>query len=398
MGRLGQLLVGVFTVGLLLWLPAAALAQTQTTTAPPSPTITQQDAVNTAQNSIAAPPTVFDITDPGMVYGQLPEGVDAWIASLKGGTDNWGNQTSSVYVTATRPDVVPASLQAFLLSHYKDHPTIGLAIGPEGVNNAVTELQDNYNTAVSNLADNIYNNAVQEAINNAQNENNQANNNAANNSENVPPLDNNDNGNENNDNNSNNEDPPAGAPRISSISPTTITLAAGTKTIDINGENFGTDAEQVSVNFSNGTSGLEPTSVSDSAMSVTLPDDFVAGKDISVTVTVGDETSAGVNLSATPSITQILPQAVLDEDTITVSGFGFDHVNDSNNIMLFTGAATAERPPQTCTFNSAKQCSEITLRTSATDLGAAGGYTLTITTNGQESNTASVSFSVSTSS
>ena len=391
MGRIGQLLVGLIAVGLLMWVPQAALAQTQTTTAPPSPTITQQDAVNQAQNQIAAPPTVFDITDPGIVYGQLREGVDAWIASLKGPTDTWGNQTSDVYVTAVRPDVVPASLQAYLLTHYKDHPTIGLAIGPEGVDSAVTQLQDDYNTNVSNLANNIYNTAVQEAINNAEQENQ----NQANNSENIPPLDNNDNGNEN-DNNSNNEDPPAGAPRISSISPTTITLAAGTKTIDINGENFGTDAEVVKVNFTNGTKDLQPSSVSDTAMSVTLPDDFIAGKDITVTVTVGEETSAGVNISAQPTISQILPQAVIEEDTINISGFGFDHVQDAGNVLTFTGPTTVERRPATCSFSPAKQCTEMTLRTSANDLGGEGSYTVSVTVNGQESNTASVSFSNST--
>ena len=392
MGRLGQLLVGIVTVGLILWVPAEAFAQTQTTTAPPSPTITQQDAVNQAQNQIASPPTVFDITDPGIVYGQLREGVDAWIASLKGPSDSWGNQTSGVYVTATRPDVVPASLQAFLLTHYKDHPTIGLAIGPEGVESAVTQLQDNYNTNVTNLANQIYNTAVQEAINNAE----QQNQNQANNSENIPPLDNNDNGNENNNNSNNNDDPPAEAPRISSISPTTITLSAGSKTLDINGENFGTDAEIVKVDFTNGTAGLQPSSVSDTAMSVTLPDDFIAGKDITVTVTVGELTSAGITISAQPSISQILPQAVIEEDTITISGFGFDHKQDSGNILTFTGPATAERRPSTCSFSPAKQCSEMTLRTSSNDLGGEGTYTVSVTVNGQESNTASVSFTNAT--
>ena len=188
------------------------------------PSLTPEEATKQAQGQINAPPTVYDLTNPGIVYSKLGEGVSAWRATLKGSANEWGVDTSPVAVQgSTRPDVVPASLQAFLLQYYKDHPQIGLAFGPTGVESAVEQLQNNYNTAVSELAHNLLNNSISEANNNSNNENNSNTNdnsnennsntstndnqndneNPSNNSENVPPLDNNDNG-----NSSNNNDPP----------------------------------------------------------------------------------------------------------------------------------------------------------------------------------------------
>jgi len=387
-------LLAVLVVPTILVLSSSTvLAQTATTTATatvtptptPTPTITQQDAVNQAQTQVAAPQTVYDITDPGIVYGMLREGVDAWIATLGGNTDNWGNTRSSVYITAVRPDVVPASLQAFLLQHYSGHPTIGLAIGPEGVTAAVTQVQENYNQAVSNLADQIYDNAVQEAINNAQN------NNAANNSENIPPLDNNDNG-----NNSNN-DTPAEAPKISSISPSSVTLVAGSNTIDITGENFGTSAEAVTIDFSNGFTGVEPKSVSDTAISVEMPDNFIAGKGITVTVKVGDKTSNGVAITATPSIISINPQELLDSEELKVYGLGFDHKANTNNTLCFTGGGSpVNLKPTACSFDTGLNQGVLTITVGCDDVGGAGTYSLSVMTNGQESQTTSVEFTSST--
>ena len=154
---------------------------TPTQTTPPAPTITMQEAVNQAQSQLPPPPPIYDLTDPGIVYSTLREGVNAWIATLGGNTDQFGNQVTGTYVTATRPDVVPASLQAFLLQYYADDPAVGLAYGPEGVQEALLATQDDYNDRVSQLAVALYDNSIE----------------AANTSENVPPLDNSDNGNGN---------------------------------------------------------------------------------------------------------------------------------------------------------------------------------------------------------
>jgi len=69
-----------------------------------------------AQASPAA--AVYDGSDPGLVYGQLREAVEAWRASLGYASDQWGNALTSSYVTAGRPDFVPEPLFQFLLSFY----------------------------------------------------------------------------------------------------------------------------------------------------------------------------------------------------------------------------------------------------------------------------------------
>jgi len=192
---------------------AQSTGATTTTSSPPAPSITPAQATEQAASQVNKPPTVYDLTDPGIVYGMLGEGVAAWRATLTGSPNEFGVDTAPVAVQgSTRPDVVPASLQAFLLQYYKDNPNVGLAFGPAGVDAAIAQLQDDYNAAVSALADQIYQGAVANAnanvnattntntntTNNTNSNDNQNNTNGANNSENVPPLDNNDNGNDNN--------------------------------------------------------------------------------------------------------------------------------------------------------------------------------------------------------
>jgi hypothetical protein len=139
-----------------------------------TPVISREDAIKDAKAKLEEPGPVRDLTDPGVVYSQLSEGVSAWISSLEGNRDSFGNEVTGSYVTASRPDVVPASLQAFLLGYYKGDNKIGLAFGPDGVASATSEIQNAYNESVVKLADEIIeecgNSAVQpsDTTNNAE--------------------------------------------------------------------------------------------------------------------------------------------------------------------------------------------------------------------------------------
>jgi len=124
--------------------------------ATPATTITYDEALDKATQEIPEPPTIFDITDPGIVYTKFREGVNAWRASLGGHRDRWGNLITDSYLTAERPDSVPASLIAFLLQYYKGDPDIGLGVGGGSAANAVIKLQRDYNTAIRQRADDIF--------------------------------------------------------------------------------------------------------------------------------------------------------------------------------------------------------------------------------------------------
>jgi hypothetical protein len=120
------------------------------------PALTMEEAIEKAKDSIAEPPPVFDLTNPGIVYGMLAEGVAAWKATLSGSPNEYGIDTSSAaIVSSTRPDVVPASLQTFLLSYYKDSQEVGLAFGLDGVEQATKDLQNAYNEAVVAMAEQL---------------------------------------------------------------------------------------------------------------------------------------------------------------------------------------------------------------------------------------------------
>lgn len=119
------------------------------------PTMTREDAISAAHSELEEPGAVKDLTNAGVVYSQLSEGVSAWVASLNGNRDQFGNEVTASYVTASRPDVVPASLQTFLLGYYKGDKKIGLAFGPEGVSSATFSVQDAYNGSVVALAEDM---------------------------------------------------------------------------------------------------------------------------------------------------------------------------------------------------------------------------------------------------
>ena len=149
---------------------------TPTVSPTPEATMTRGEALEQAQNQLPEPPPVYDLTNPGIVYGRLNEGVQAWIASLGQNCDRFGNAVTDSYVTAVRPDVVPASLQAFLLQYYKDDPSVGLAFGPGGVKAATLYTQSDYNDKVNELANQLFDQSIE----------------ASEDSEDIPPLDEND--------------------------------------------------------------------------------------------------------------------------------------------------------------------------------------------------------------
>lgn len=122
---------------------------------PQEPAMTMEEAIAEAKQQLTEPPPVYDLTNPGVVYGMLGEGVAAWKATLTGSPNEWGVDTNGAALSSTRPDVVPASLQTFLLGFYKDSPEIGLAFGLDGIASATQQLADAYNQSVLDLADKI---------------------------------------------------------------------------------------------------------------------------------------------------------------------------------------------------------------------------------------------------
>lgn len=149
-------MLGARSAVLALVLSVLCLGVAQAASAPATvaatPTLSLDEAHARAVAQVAVVPRIYDMTDPGVVYGQLAEGVSAWLASLGGASDSWGNETGGVYGGAVRPDVVPASLQAFLLQFYKDSPAVGLAFGPEGVAEARARLEDGRVARINELA------------------------------------------------------------------------------------------------------------------------------------------------------------------------------------------------------------------------------------------------------
>jgi hypothetical protein len=387
------LIIGLFT------LVQAGYCQTSTTSEAPTqtssstqvePEITQEEAHQQAEASTPDPQQVFDITNSGIVYGILKDGVAAWIASLDGSRDQWGNEVSTVYVTASRPDVVPASLQTFLLSFYKDNPTIGLAYGPEGVKEAESTLEDAYQEAVDEKAESLYQDAVDKAEEEqAALEQQQQEEEENNDSEDVPPLDDdNDNGDDNPDDDEepvdDDDEEPVTAATISSISPSDFELGSSQQTLDIVGENFGTEASEVTVDFSNGYTGIVPDSVTETSIKVKVPSDFVAGTDITVTVNKGETTTSGVLITARPSIASISPTTLRDNESLIIKGYGFDTNTSGNNVIYFealdsetNGNVDFHRTATSAEFLSTSNQSQLSIKIPIS-AETVGDYTVTV--------------------
>ena len=358
------------------------------------PAITPEEAHEQAVSETPNPQQVFDLTNSGIVYGILKEGVAAWLASLEGNHDQWGNEVSTVYVSATRPDVVPASLQTFLLSYYKDNPTIGLAYGPEGVKEAETQLDKAYNEAIEGKADQLYQDAVdeaaaeQEALEQQQEEDEQ-NSDETDDSEDVPPLDDDtDNGDDTDtgDDTGNDEDEdPVTAANITSISPSDFEITSTSQVLDIIGEGFGTDASVVTVDFSNGFKGIVPDSVTETSIKVKVPAEFIAGTDISVTVNKAETVSSGVLITARPTISSVSPTTVRDNETLIIKGYGFNTNSASANTIIFDAVdddlnVDSDKPAKTAEFISTSNQSQLTVQVSVSS-ETVGEYIVTVITN-----------------
>lgn len=365
-----------------------------TSPAPVTPAITKEEANAQALAETPPPQHVFDLANSGVVYGLLSEGVSAWIASLGGNTDQWGNERSSVYQSATRPDVVPASLQTFLLAFYKDNPTIGLAYGPEGIKEAETALDKHFNEVLSGRADEIYNTAVEEAeaAAQAEAEAQQQEQEAAdetttpdvNDSENVPPLD---------DNSDNGEDPepdevdnsPA---TITSISPSDFDITSTPQKLDITGTGFGTDASAVTIDLSNGITGLVPDSVSDTSLTVTLPDRFEAGTDIAISINKNDEVTSGVTITARPTVESLSRTQFIPSSSLAIYGYGFKAGTTSATTILFEattdGREDFELTPDNVDFLASSLKSQIRIDSMKVTADTTGTYNLIVISNGEQ--------------
>ena len=349
---------------------------TTTQVEPVEPEITEEEAQQQALDDTAPPQQVFDLTNSGVVYGILQEGVAAWIAQMDGNIDEWGNERSSVYVSATRPDVVPASLQTFLLAYYKDNPTIGLAYGPDGIIEAEGQLEDHFNETVKNRGDKLYQDAVDKAEEETKKKQEEADN-----AEDVPPLD------DDEDNGEDDEEEEEPSATISSISPSDFDISGSTQTIDITGKAFGTETTGITVSFSNGFEGIKPDSVSDSLVTITVPSDFIAGEKIGVTITKNGETTDPVTITARATLDSVSPTEIKNGDTLTVKGYGFDHTTASNNVVLFAinSETIFELTADSANFLSADKCAQLTLSVDSSEITTVD-HTITVITNNLAAN------------
>lgn len=105
--------------------------------------------VSEIDSQLGALPQVMDVSDPGVVFGQLTEGVQAYFASKGGGGsyDQYGNLRTGGYVSAGRPDFVDAGLQAFLADYYKDKGKVCVSGGDQAAA-TVASLQQQRNDAI----------------------------------------------------------------------------------------------------------------------------------------------------------------------------------------------------------------------------------------------------------
>ena len=104
--------------------------------------MTMEDALAKAESEIKQPPVVYNVTDPALVYSELRPYVDQWRDSLPVPTNKWGVDTSSsVIVSSSRPDFVPAKLISFIMSALaKDGKAA--ALGLDGAATARKDLED----------------------------------------------------------------------------------------------------------------------------------------------------------------------------------------------------------------------------------------------------------------
>lgn len=108
------------------------------------------------------------------------------------------------------------------------------------------------------------------------------------------------------------------APTLVAFSPTSAIVGA---TLTLNGTDF-TDATSVSIGGTNATSF---TVVSDSVITVVVPNGAISG-DVIVTNAVGSSTLSGFTMLFAPNVASFIPTSARINDTIIINGANFDNV------------------------------------------------------------------------
>ncbi len=340
--------------------------------------------------------TVYDVTDPAVVYDTLNEGVDAWLSTLDYPHDQWGNMTAPGYVAAYRPDFVPSSLMSFLIQYYKDSDEIALAMGKEAVEELSQQLEQEREEAIEEEVDRRIDELESQAAGEGAEGGDAAT--EGDTSEDVPDLGDGDQPPADDSAGDGEETTSAEPPVLQSISPQTVAIEENGAPLTINGTGFSSDSpDDYSVSFDppDACEALTPSEVSEGRLTVQLPSSFVAHENIVVTVTCKGESSNSITIdAATPTITSVNDQSdnitLKLGESVTIKGYGFDDKNDSNNIIKIS-SNDWETEASNCYFDSNENVCVIMFDLPEEGLDPGDGYSLTVETNGVETSRVTVS-------
>lgn len=308
----------------------SSTSSTSTTTDPPStppttPSTPPPDWNAKAQElegSAPPVPTVFDVTNAGVVFTQLREGVDAWRASLGATTDPWGNEISEGYMEARMPDFVNEALIAFLQDYYKDKGIV-LVAGPQAAEATLASLQNDHN---QKIVDELVRQQTDWETSHPPTP-------PSTGPEDVPELPPAD------DPPTEPTDPTSGAIQITSVSPNSLTLTSAPVDLTIAGEGFGTVASDNRVELSGSSGSLTVMEATSSSLSVRTGDGLVAGAPVKVVVWVGGVSSNEYDITLNPSVSSVAQggqstNSVDPTQTIEVKGAGFSSEQSGNQVMI----------------------------------------------------------------
>lgn len=338
-------------------------------TAPPStPTTPPPDWGEKAKElEASAPPVpkVMDVTDAGLVFTQLREGVDAWRATLGGTTDPWGNEITEGYVEARMPDFVNDALQAFLKEFYKDKGIV-LVAGRQAAEATLADLQNEHNQKIVDELTKQQEDWVASQPPTPPSTG----------PEDIPeippddpdPVD--------------PTDPTTGAIEITSVSPASLTATTQPVDLSIAGSGFGTVASDNRVELSGTAGSLTVMEATSSTLAVRTPGGLVAGSPVKVVVWVDGVSSNEYDITINPSIESIaqggtVTDAVDPTQTIEIRGAGFSTEQSGNQVMV-NGVVIQ---PSSISNTS------LTVTPSA---GISGTMNVSVTVNGASSQTVSV--------
>lgn len=129
-------------------------------------------------------------------------------------------------------------------------------------------------------------------------------------------------------------------PTITSFSPQTASVG---DVVTINGTNFGTDTNFVSVKFGTAT-GIKPKTVSATTMTVIVPSTAISGK-IQIEVNGGTAVSTTTDFTLKPtfSITSFAPKTFTEGDTVVITGTNFG-TNANNVSVALVGTGNTIKP------------------------------------------------------